>query len=48
MDNIVNFKGKNYDLEKMSAEQLNDLNKEVKMAREELLNKIEEAVGIKK
>ena len=48
MYNRINFKGKNYDLEKMSAEQLNALNKEVKMAREELLNKIEVAVGIKK
>lgn len=48
MDNIVNFKGKNYDLGKMSVEQLNALNKEVKIAREELLNKIEVAVGIKK
>lgn len=48
MDNIVNFKGKNYDLGKMSAEQLNALNKEVKIAKEELLNKIEVAVGIKK
>ena len=48
MDNIINFKGKNYDLEKMSAEQLNALNKEVKMAREKLLNKIEASVGIKK
>lgn len=48
MDNIINFKGKNYDLGKMSVEQLNALNKEVKIAREELLNKIEVAVGIKK